>query len=230
MRARQTQQATQIVKINLAGPKRRRRAPKKKPVVRQLQSGAPDTFRSENVAPPIPFYGRMGPQIEPIRVQRAEEPRQLRIEDFRENFVPPPAFRKYLTTLIEQPRATGMRVEEVKEERMEAPQPPLITVGPLAGMVAPPIEAASEKAAEAASSSDKPRRIIFELDDTSASDLFEMRDRGEITRESLEELPVKRKSGFGGLLEVAGKLGLVVPSKIKTGRKDALIDWILQNM
>lgn len=217
MRARQTQQATQIVKINLAGPKRRRRAPKKKPVVRTLQSGAPDSFRSENVAP-IPFYGRMGPQVEPLRVQRAEEPRQLRIEDFRENFVPPPAFRQYLSSLIEQPK-TMMRVEEVKEDRVEAPKPPLIQTGPLTGMAA---------SASSASSGKNPR-VVFEEEDLSPKELFSMRSRGEITKEFLADLPTVKKDGLS-LFKVASRLGLVVPGPIQRGSKGKFIDWILENM
>jgi len=224
MRARQTQNVQQVVKINLQAPRRRKRVAKKKPTVRELKSGAPDTFRSENVAPqPIPFFGRQGPQVEPLRVQRVEEPRQLRLEDFGAGVVPPRPFREYITSLIEQPK-TQLRVEEVKEDRVEAPPPPLIQTGPLAGLGGQAMPASSSSSVE------KPRKIIFDLEGLTSSELFEARDRGDITREALDLLPVKRRNGFGGLVEVASNLGLVIPSKIKTGRKDALIEYILANM
>lgn len=224
MRARQTQHATQIVKINLAGPKRRRRAQKKKPVVRTLH--APDSFRSENVAP-IPFFGRMGPQVEPLRVQRAEEPRQLRIEDFRENFVPPPAFRQYLATLIDQPK-TMMRIEEVPEERLEAPPPPLVS-GPLSGMGSAAASASSTTSSSSAAGSKKPQ-VVFEPEDLSSWELFAMRDRGEITKGFLSELPITSKAQGLTLFKVASRLGLVVPGAIQRGGKGKFIDWILENM
>jgi hypothetical protein len=92
---------------------------------------------------------------------------------------------------------------------MEAPPPPLIPVGPLAGMGS--------------------SRVVFEEEDLSPNELFALRDRGKITKEFLASFPMVKKDGMS-LFRIASRLGLVVPGPIQRGTKAKFIDFIVENV